>query len=223
MSETVEKRSGPGRPCDRQPAERREEILDAATELFAENGYAQADTQALAERLGVGKGTIYRHFPSKRDLFLAAVDRVMRRLREVIEAKVSTIDDPLLRIATAVGTFLAFFAEHPRYVELIVQERALFKDRTKPTYGVYREQNLARWAELYRDLITAGRVRAIAPERIANVIGDLIYGTIFTNYFAGRSTPPAEQAADILNVVFHGILSESEREISFSHRGGARP
>ncbi len=58
----------------------REAILDAATALFAQLGFNDADTQALAEKLGVGKGTLYRHFPSKRDLFLAAVDRVMRRM-----------------------------------------------------------------------------------------------------------------------------------------------
>src|SRR5262249_54975290 len=104
-----------------------------------------------------------------------------------------------------------FFAEHPRYVELIVQERALFKDRTKPTYGVYREKNVARWAELYRSMIGDGRVRNIPPERISGVIGDLIYGTIFTNYFAGRSKPPEERAGEILDIVLFGILSEAER------------
>ena len=56
---------------------RREEILDAATELFAQHGYSDAVTQALAERLQVGKGTLYRHFPSKQELFLAAADRVI--------------------------------------------------------------------------------------------------------------------------------------------------
>ena len=61
---------------------RREEILETATALFAEQGFSDAVTQALAERLGVGKGTIYRHFPSKRALFLAATDRVMRKLQE---------------------------------------------------------------------------------------------------------------------------------------------
>src|SRR5213082_375345 len=59
---------------------RREEILDAATELFAEHGFSDAVTQLLADKLGVGKGTIYRHFPSKRALFLAAADRVMRKM-----------------------------------------------------------------------------------------------------------------------------------------------
>src|SRR3954451_9286122 len=72
----------------------REAILDAATALFAEHGYNDADTQALAEKLGVGKGTLYRHFASKRELFLAAVDRVMRRMREYIDASVAEVDDP---------------------------------------------------------------------------------------------------------------------------------
>ena len=64
-----------------------EEILETATELFAEHGFSDAVTQALAERLGVGKGTIYRHFPSKRELFLAAADRVMRKLQEEVNAE----------------------------------------------------------------------------------------------------------------------------------------
>lgn len=209
VNEGVDRR--PGRRAEREPEERREEILDAATELFAAHGYAEACTQEVADRLGIGKGTIFRHFPTKRDLFLAAVDRVMRGLRGRIDEAVQGVDDPLERISTAVRTFLAFFAAHPRYVELIVQERALFKDRTKPTYGVYREKNMARWAELYRELIGAGRVRDMPPERISEVIGDLIYGTIFTNYFAGRCKPPDRQADDILDVVFNGILAEPER------------
>jgi len=45
---------------------REEEILEAAAIFFAECGYSEADTQTLADRLGVGKGTIYRYFPSKR-------------------------------------------------------------------------------------------------------------------------------------------------------------
>src|SRR6516162_7666919 len=85
---------------------RREEILDAATELFAQFGYSDAVTGALAERLGVGKGTLYRHFPSKRDLFLAAADRVMRRMRETIDASIAGIEDPLERTERGIRSFL---------------------------------------------------------------------------------------------------------------------
>ena len=48
-------------------ANRTEQILDAAARLFAKHGFADADTQLLADELGVGKGTIYRYFPSKKE------------------------------------------------------------------------------------------------------------------------------------------------------------
>ena len=66
----------------------REEILETATVLFAEQGFSDAVTQALAAKLQVGKGTIYRHFASKRELFLAAADRVMQKLQERVEANI---------------------------------------------------------------------------------------------------------------------------------------
>lgn len=191
---------------------RREEILDAATELFAEHGYSDAVTQALAERLGVGKGTLYRCFPSKQELFLAAVDRVMRRLREHIDQKLSGVEEPLDQIATGVHRFLEFFEAHPKYAELLVQERALFKDRPMPTYLAHRNTSAPRWRELYRRLITDGRMREVPVDRISDMIGDLLYGTIFTNVFAGRRRPSAEQAQDILDFLFEGILSDQERK-----------
>jgi AcrR family transcriptional regulator len=200
-----------GRGAGRALSTRREEILDAATELFAEHGYSDAVTQALAERLGVGKGTLYRCFPSKKELFLAAVDRVMRRLGVRLDASLSEVDDPLEGVARAARAFLDFFAEHPRYVELLIQERALFKDRTTPTYYEHRMRNVGKWRELYRKLIAEGRVRDVPVERITDVISDLLYGTIFNNYFTGRSRLPEDQARDVLDIVFFGIFSGAER------------
>src|SRR5207248_11623240 len=132
----------PGRPADPDRCERRrEEILDAAVRLFAEDGYADADMQVLADRLQVGKGTIYRYFPSKRDLFLAAADRGMRLLTLEAEASMAGIDAPLEQVARGIRTYLTFFAGHPQYVELLIQERAHFKDRPRPTYFEHREAN----------------------------------------------------------------------------------
>ena len=190
---------------------RREEILDVATDLFAEFGYSDAVTKDLAEKLQIGKGTIYRHFPSKRELFLSAVDRVMRRLRIHIDAAIAVVPDPVDRIEEGTRAFLGFFAEHPKFVELLIQERALFKDRTTPTYSSHLERSKQRWHDLYRDLIAAGRIRDMPVDRITTVFLDLAYGTIFTNYFSNRSRSSEDQARDILDVVFRGILGEAER------------
>jgi AcrR family transcriptional regulator len=191
---------------------RQEEILDAATELFAERGYSDADTQALAEKLGVGKGTLYRHFSSKRDLFLAAVDRVMRRLRERVDSSIADVADPVERVSTAIRVYLAFYEEHPKYVELLIQERALFRDRKKPTFLEHREKNVGRWHELYRTLIADGRVRKMPVEQITDVLSDMVYGTMFTNYFTGRKKPSEQQAKELLDIFFLGILGPEERQ-----------
>lgn len=197
----------PASGCDR-----REEILDTATRLFAEHGFANADTQLLADELQVGKGTLYRNFPSKRALFLAAVDRVMRRLHDSVDASIDGVEDPLDRIARAVGAYLDFFEHNPGYVELLIQERAQFKDRDKPTYFAHRERSVERWRALYRTLIAEGRVRDMPVERITDVLTAAVYGAMFLNYFSGRSGTFQTQVEDILDVVFHGILSKSERQ-----------
>jgi AcrR family transcriptional regulator len=193
-------------------AQREEQILETAMQLFAEHGYNDTDTQLLAEKLQVGKGTIYRYFPSKRELFLAAADRVMRLMRQSVDARIQGIDEPFERLGVAIRAFLNFFAEHPEYVELLIQERAQFKDRKKPTYFVHRETNIKRWQELYRSLIQAGRIRNMPVERITDVVGNLLYGAMFTNYFLSERPCVEKQASDILDVVFYGILSDAERE-----------
>ena len=215
MKATLDRK--PGRPADDAlRASRTEQILQAAAELFARHGYAGADTQLLAEKLGVGKGTIYRYFPSKEDLFLAAADRVMRQLKARVDDCIKDVADPLDQIAEAITTYLAFFAEHPDYVELLMLERAQFKDRKEPTYFQHAKANVERWWDRYRKLIAEGRVRDMPVERITEVLSQLCYGTMFTNYFKGNPKPFAVQARDIVDVVFNGILSDKERRVRMS-------
>lgn len=201
-----------GRPVNEELRERRrEDILEAAVKFFAQHGYATADTQALADSLAIGKGTLYRYFPSKEALFLAAVDRGMHQLSETIDRSVEAIADPLDQIRAAIHAYLDFFEQHPEVVELMIQERAQFKDRKRPTYFEHRDSHICRWQEMYRGLVAAGRVRDLPSERVHDVIGDLMYGTMFTNYVAGRRRPLREQAQDILDLIFCGILSDGER------------
>jgi len=204
-----------GRPIDLRLRERRrEQILDAAVKLFAEDGYTDADTQVLAANLKIGKGTIYRYFPSKRELFLAAADRAMQQLQVVVNQATSAVEEPLERIAVAIQAYLDFFDNRPEYVELLMLERAQFKDRVQPTYFEHQEKNIGKWQGLFESLVAAGRVRDLPSEKITRVMSDLVYGTMFTNYFTRRRRSLGEQAKEILDVVFNGILSETERKQS---------
>jgi len=200
-----------GRPKDEQlTARRSEEILDAAARIFAERGFANTDVQVVADELQVGKGTIYRYFPTKRDLFLAAVDRGMRRLREQVDACLR-LSDPMEQVTAGIQAYLQFFTAHPEYVELFIQERAEFKDRDTPTYFKHRDANSSHWEQVVRGLMSQGVFRQIPVQRSMNVVGDLLYGTMFTNYFAKRKSSYEEQAADILDVILNGLLSDELR------------
>jgi AcrR family transcriptional regulator len=200
-----------GRPPDAELQERRRaEILDAATAVFSKHGFAATDVQEIADKTGVGKGTIYRYFPSKEELFLAAVDHGMRSLKQAIHAAAIEAEHPLERIARGFRGYLTFFDDNPEIVELLIHERAHFRDRKQPTYFVHREANLGPWRKLFRELIDAGVVRDQPVEQIIEVISNLLYGTMFTNYFTGRKSTLASQCESILNVFFHGILMSQE-------------
>lgn len=201
----------PGRRADPQlAAKRREQILDAAATLFARHGYQELDIQTLADRLGFAKGTVYRYFPSKERLFLAAVDRGTDRMRESVRAAYDPAADPLDRLALAVRAYLEFYRAHPDLVELMVIERAEFRDRKAPSYLENRQAVADEWRAVYAGLIRAGRVRPVNPDRLIDMIGDLMYGTMFSNHFAAGRPPLAVQARQLTQFIFSGILTSAE-------------
>jgi AcrR family transcriptional regulator len=210
---TTETARKPGRPKDEAlQSRRREEILDAAAGLFAERGYPNTDVDSVAEKLGVGKGTVYRYFPSKTELFLAAVSRGMTRLDDLTREEVERVADPLEKIERAIHTYLAYFDEHPELVELFIQERAEFKDRALPVYFQHRAACTGPRTEFLRGLIETGRIRDLDMEKTGDVINALLYGTIITNTLTGTRGAHRDQARRIVDIVFHGILTPAERK-----------
>jgi AcrR family transcriptional regulator len=99
----------PYRPTERTEARRaatRERIVAAALEQVGDGGYASAGLQAVAARAGVAVGTVYRHFPSKGDLFAEAFRRASQRELDVV-VDVSAPDGRSARerVAAAVEAF----------------------------------------------------------------------------------------------------------------------
>lgn len=205
-----------GRPRDEaQNAQRREAILEVATRVFARSGYRHTDVEQIAAAAGVGKGTVYRHFPDKRALFLSAVDLGMQRLQACVDAAAPHCgSEPAdLRSAMEAGirAHLAFFDAHPEVVELLIQERAEFKDRRQPTYLDYAHRNKKRWKPMVDALRAQQRVRDLPRGEMHEFMTQLIYGTMFVNHFRGRQRSIAAQVRRIVDVVLFGVLSESER------------
>ncbi len=97
-------RRGPGgRPGNRAPKlpadARQRQLLDVAIHVFAQAGYAGASTQAIAAAAGLSEPALYRHFPSKRALFLAAFDRASTELLDAWRAIAQESASPLDAIA----------------------------------------------------------------------------------------------------------------------------
>ncbi|MCE9564598.1 MAG: TetR/AcrR family transcriptional regulator [Planctomycetes bacterium] len=188
-------------------ARRREDLLSGATQVFATQGYQGADVQVIAQTCGLAKGTVYLYFPSKEALFLATVDRVMIRLRTTVREAYAGVTDPLDQIATAVRAYFAYFRTHPDHAELLIIERAEYRDRKTPTYLEHRRAAATEWEAVYAGLIRDGRIRNLPVARIGRVISDLVYGTMFTNHFEGGLRAPDDQARDVLDILFNGLLT----------------
>ena len=68
-----------------RPRERRAAIVAAALQVFGSGSYAGSTTAEIARAAGVSEPIIYRHFPSKRELWFACLDEAWRELRAAIE------------------------------------------------------------------------------------------------------------------------------------------
>jgi AcrR family transcriptional regulator len=208
----VENRPGPGRPKDPElEARRKSQILEVAARVFAAHGFANTQVQTIANHVGVGNGTIYRYFPTKDQLFLAAVERGLKELEAEMDRVLELPLDPLDILAEAVRSYLGFFHRRPEMAELFIQERAAFPHHHRPLYFAQDDEHACKHAAFFRRLMETGRVRPMPFEKLFAVMGDLLYGTILTNLLSGRPADPESQARDVVDVILNGILTDTER------------
>lgn len=201
-----------GRPLNPElHARRRQEILEVAIQLFSQQGYTSTDTQQLAHALRVGKGTIYRYFRSKRELFYAALRHVMAKLDLELNAAVSGVSDPLQLSYRATTAYLRFFQSHPSAVQLLLQELVHFRDEGLPVYFQYRRQNFQRWVSHIQSLMDSGILRRLPAESVVEIMGDALFGTMLANFLNQRQRPPELQVREILGILFQGLLTDSGR------------
>jgi AcrR family transcriptional regulator len=86
--------------------ETRERITTAARELIAEGGYVAAQVAAVSERAGVAVGTVYRHFPSKSDLFAEVFREASQHEVDAMRAAIESSPGPAAkRMATGIEAF----------------------------------------------------------------------------------------------------------------------
>jgi len=163
--------------CTEDP-EKRLAILEQAIRTFAEQGFRRADVQVIADNAGVGKGTIYRYFRSKEDLFWATTLEVFMRLdRQVVEAMNGAVG-ACEKLRAAALAHAAFFAANPQYIELIVQDRAEFPGVWPESHREHREKMLSQVDEVLCRGIETGELRPLDTRQTTFSLGCLLFGTI---------------------------------------------
>jgi AcrR family transcriptional regulator len=143
-------------PVRRLPrAQRREQILAAATEAFARNGFAATGLDDIASEAGITRVILYRHFDSKTDLYQAVLDRMCARLDAHMEEPVggfsdASIDGLLAAAVESPAGFRLLFqhaAREPEFKARIEKFRADITAAARRQIGaVVPDQALARWA-----------------------------------------------------------------------------
>lgn len=97
-----------------------ERIMEAAADVFAEAGFAQTSMDAIAEASGTSKGGLYFHFPTKRVLFLALLERVAQLLQRRIAEAMAVEMSPSAKLDAAIRVMLRTFAHHRALARLFL-------------------------------------------------------------------------------------------------------
>jgi AcrR family transcriptional regulator len=154
---SVTQRKAPARaPKPRMAAaDRRELILEAARECFAEGGYHRTSLDAIAERAGVSKALLYEHFASKRELHAAMLEAHVHELIERINEALVDAEPGEGRLRAGLQAFFDFIEERRGAAAIMLRNTG--------------DPDVAEWLGRLRDAVGA-QVVTLMTEEAAELI-----------------------------------------------------
>lgn len=142
------------RPAYLPAEERREVTVETVIRLAAEQNPADITTAAIAKRMGVTQGALFRHFSSKDAILEAVMEWVAERLLARIDEATSAAASPLEALEAAFMTHIAFICEHPGVPRMLFSEL----QRAEQTGAKLVTQTLIqRYGERLRRLVAEGK------------------------------------------------------------------
>jgi AcrR family transcriptional regulator len=96
-------------------------IVEAAVQLFSRQGFAASSTHEIARLAGVSEVTVFRHFPRKRDLFWAATESRLRRLRisKELRGRLENDENPRTALPGIVAVLVETLHHQPETIRLL--------------------------------------------------------------------------------------------------------
>jgi AcrR family transcriptional regulator len=149
-----------GRTLSARGVETRQKLLDAAESVFAVLGYHDASIVKLTEAAGVGQGTFYLYFSSKKEIFDELVRDLNRRVRhamkEASEQGTTRLESELLGF----GAYFRFTTEHPGLYGIIRQAEFVSPEMLRYHYDKLSEG----YVDALREAMERGETAQLDPE-----------------------------------------------------------
>jgi TetR/AcrR family transcriptional regulator, fatty acid metabolism regulator protein len=205
--ETAMVRAAPGKS-----ETRRQQVLEAAMEIFARDGYGNAAVDDIARASATSKGGVYFHFPSKQALFLALMDEAGGLLLGRVERAMIEEPDPVAKGDAALRAALSTFGKNRPLARLLLVE----------SVGAGKEFN-ARIAELHEAfarLITSCLDEAVAagalPPHDTTLAGVAWFGAVnqvVTRWvLTGEPRKLESVYPDLRALLVHGVAGAGREE-----------
>ncbi len=112
----------------------KDRILKAALEEFSAKGFHHSTIDSIAERAGIAKGTVYRYFKTKDELFHALKEDTISEFVELAKQSVSNKEDTVTVLETVIEIYLSFFETNSSLFKVIIQEQKEFGREFSETF-----------------------------------------------------------------------------------------
>jgi len=193
-----------GRCCD-MAIDTREKILQVAARLFVRQGYTATSVNRIARETGIGKATVYHHFPDKRSIVTALLERNSGRLRGIL-TDVKTGQDPRRQIESIALAAVRMRSETFDLFQVIRREvpdsRPALHAQLASFLAVYMGQVTKAVGEGVRRKI----FRPVDSAQAARALLAMITGLYVQMYLGAGSFPnPEKTLRSMLDIFFRGI------------------
>jgi AcrR family transcriptional regulator len=183
-------------------------ILQAAAELFTEKDFHQVLMEEVALRAQVGKGTLYRYFPAKEDLYLATIFAGWDQLRTELEAVLQlegTLDETLEKTARQI---LGYFWQRRLFVTLVYRLEHKPAGKQKNDWQRRRENIVRLIAEVLRRELRGGTPPAGDTRLLVEIFLGMIRAAIL---YRGSHDTPEVLARQVVNLFLDGLRGRARQ------------
>ncbi len=186
--------------------ERQREIVAAVLSLARECGPDSITTQAIADRIGVTQGALFRHFPDKEAIWLAVFAWVRESLGAVLDAAVAKANSPLGKIQHAFFAHVAFVAANPGVPRVLFHELQYPGDsRVRADVGAMIAAYSKRLTLLFAEAKKAGELPAVLDATLAPVLFiGAVQGLVIQSALAGDEAAMNRRARQLFPLLLDG-------------------